>query len=255
MDETIPQIDDAQKAKDASRSVDAQKAKAPKSASGNSITRRTLCIGVGSTVALLGLGALRYVGSTPLVRPPGGQNENELVSKCVHCDRCIEVCPHQLLVPAKIDFGLFGMRTPYMRFSDNYPGVVDSLKYCDFCEKANNGVPLCAEVCPSTALSLGANFDSATAVLGVAKLDTNLCLAYRSGFCSFCYDACVQVRGEEASAIYFKETQGDQSTWLPAVDADKCNGCGACESVCVSAQAGSTLNAKVRAIVIAPVQS
>ena len=42
-------------------------------AGGNPLTRRTLCIGVGATVAMAGLGALRYVGSEPLVRPPGGQ--------------------------------------------------------------------------------------------------------------------------------------------------------------------------------------
>ena len=44
-------------------------------AGGNPLTRRTLCIGVGATVAMAGLGALRYVGSEPLVRPPGGQDE------------------------------------------------------------------------------------------------------------------------------------------------------------------------------------
>ena len=32
-------------------------------AGGNPLTRRTLCIGVGATVAMAGLGALRYVGS------------------------------------------------------------------------------------------------------------------------------------------------------------------------------------------------
>ena len=54
-------------------------------AGGNPLTRRTLCIGVGATVAMAGLGALRYVGSEPLVRPPGGQDEENLVSRCVHC--------------------------------------------------------------------------------------------------------------------------------------------------------------------------
>lgn len=50
-------------------------------AGGNPLTRRTLCIGVGATVAMAGLGALRYVGSEPLVRPPGGQDEENLVSR------------------------------------------------------------------------------------------------------------------------------------------------------------------------------
>ena len=37
-----------------------------------SVSRRSLLIGVGSTAALLGLGAMRYAGHTPLNRPPGG---------------------------------------------------------------------------------------------------------------------------------------------------------------------------------------
>ena len=61
----------------------------------NPLTRRTLCIGVGATVAMAGLGALRYVGSEPLVRPPGGQDEENLVSRCVHCYRCIERAPRR----------------------------------------------------------------------------------------------------------------------------------------------------------------
>lgn len=44
-----------------------------------------------------GLGALRYVGSEPLVRPPGGQDEENLVSRCVHCYRCIEACPEKVI--------------------------------------------------------------------------------------------------------------------------------------------------------------
>lgn len=46
-------------------------------AGGNPLTRRTLCIGVGATVAMAGLGALRYVGSEPLVRPPGRTGRGE----------------------------------------------------------------------------------------------------------------------------------------------------------------------------------
>lgn len=83
-------------------------------AGGNPLTRRTLCIGVGATVAMAGLGALRYVGSEPLVRPPGGQDEENLVSRCVHCYRCIEACPEKVIVAASLDAGVLNMRTPRM---------------------------------------------------------------------------------------------------------------------------------------------
>lgn len=220
------------------------------------ISRRTFAIGLGSTLALIGLGAGRYVGSVPVVRPPGGQDEIALVSKCVHCYRCMEACPFHLIVPSSIEQGILGMRTPRMKFSDNDPGVLDALKYCDFCARENGGVPLCAQVCPSDALDPGASFDSATAVIGVARLDENLCLAYRGARCAFCYDACRQVRGDDAAAIYYENAEtADGTSLLPLVDHAKCNGCGACESVCVSAQAGSTRNASVRAIVIDPLES
>ena len=65
------------------------------------ITRRGLFIGVGSTAALLGLGALRYAGHNPLNRPPGGTDEAHLVSGCIRCERCYEACPREAIVQAK----------------------------------------------------------------------------------------------------------------------------------------------------------
>ena len=81
------------------------------------ITRRGLFIGVGSTVALLGLGGLRYAGHNPLNRPPGGTDEAHLVSGCIRCERCYEACPRQAIVPAKIEDGLLGMRSPMLDFN------------------------------------------------------------------------------------------------------------------------------------------
>ena len=47
--------------------VEAKRAKEPMS-----VSRRSLLIGAGGTAVLFGLGALRYAGHNPLVRPPGG---------------------------------------------------------------------------------------------------------------------------------------------------------------------------------------
>ena len=58
---------------------------------------RALCVGLGGTAALVGLGAVRYAGSAPLVRPPGGQDEDALVSACIRCEKCYEVCPLSLI--------------------------------------------------------------------------------------------------------------------------------------------------------------
>ena len=196
------------------------------------------------------------MGSEPLVRPPGGQDEENLVSRCVHCYRCIEACPEKVIVAASLDAGVLNMRTPRMEFSDCYPGQLDDFRYCDFCAERNGGVPLCAAVCPSGALQLPVDYAPETEVIGVAVLNTETCIAYRSSFCAFCHDVCIQVRGEEDAAIYYQNADATDAldTRLPVVDPAKCNGCGACEAVCVSAQAGSTMNASERAIVVKPLE-
>ena len=215
------------------------------------VSRRALCIGVGSTVALLGLGALKLVPAEACVRPPGGQDEAELLARCTHCNRCVGACPYGIIRPQQMDKGFLGFRLPYLDFSHNTPGVMEALQYCDYCARENGGVPRCVEVCPTEALSPAAGENADNFVLGVAELDTVLCMAYRSGYCAFCHDACVEARGEANAAIYYVGSETDHSR-LPVVDADKCNGCGACESVCVSVQAGSTRDTKERAIVVRP---
>ena len=101
---------------------------APKMQRSDGVTRRALCIGGASFAALMGLGALRYVGHNPLPRPPGGQDESHLVSACIRCERCYEACPRKVIIPAHIEDGLLGMRSPTFDFSNNY---------CDFCAEEN----------------------------------------------------------------------------------------------------------------------
>ncbi len=218
------------------------------------ITRRTFAIGVGATAALCGLGALKFANPGALVRPPGGQTEYGLLAACNHCNRCVGACPQNIILPQELDKGFVGMRLPYLEFSRNKPGNLEVLQYCDFCESTNDGMPKCVEVCPTDALSLPELFDLKSYVLGTAYLDTDLCLAYRSGYCAYCYEACIIARGESDAAIYYVGSAEDASR-LPVVDVNKCNGCGACESVCVSVQAGSTRDANVRAIIVKPLEA
>lgn len=202
------------------------------------VSRRSLVIGVGSTAALLGMGALRYAGHTPLVRPPGGQDEAHLVSACIRCEKCYEACPRKVIVPAHIEDGLLGMRSPALDFDANF---------CDYCADENGGEPLCVKVCPTEALQLPSGAAAETTLLGVAVIDESQCLAFRDTGCRYCYDACPY------EAI---ELTGESSNPRVAVLPEKCNGCGACESVCVSLKAGSIASgATARAIVVKPIES
>lgn len=197
------------------------------------ISRRSLCLGIGGTTALAGLGCLKFAGSTPAVRPPGGQDEEALVAACIHCEKCFEVCPCRIIRPAKIELGVLGMRTPVLDFSAHW---------CDWCADENDGVPLCEQVCPTDALALAPNAEKETTILGKAVLTMDWCLAHtKLNGCRFCVDACPY----EALEL--------DADGRPHVVDDACNGCGACESVCVSMQAAAiTSGATHRAIVVEP---
>jgi ferredoxin-type protein NapG len=194
------------------------------------ITRRTLVTGVGGTVALCALGGVRFAGATPLVRPPGGQDFNHLAAACIRCEKCVEVCPRHVVKPAQIEHGIIGMRTPTLNFDRDW---------CNWCEEENNGRPLCVEVCPTEALSLPVVADQETTILGIAELDASVCLAYLDLSCRFCYDACP-----------FEAIQLDEN-YRPSIITDNCNGCGACEAVCVVFENASiSADAVERAVMI-----
>lgn len=199
------------------------------------MSRRTLCAGIGGAVVMLGVGGLKYVPSSPGVRPPGGQDEDRLEALCVRCQRCCEACPHHVIVPAHIERGILVARTPEMDFSDSY---------CTFCAEENGGVPLCAQACPTGALWLPEGADAQATIMGKASITEDWCLAYNAVTCQFCFDVCPY------DAI---EMVGGEKMKRPRVIAERCNGCGACESVCGSLQNGSiSTGATSRAIVVVP---
>ena len=100
------------------------------------------------------------------------------------------------------------------------------------------------------ALKLPTGATEENTIIGKAVIDEDTCLAFRLTGCRFCYDACIEARGEDKKAIELDENN------RPHVTADLCNGCGACESVCVSLQNGSiSSGARERAIVIRPLET
>ena len=220
-----------------SKNEDAQTAPSvPKKSLG--VSRRTFFIGVGSTAALFGIGALRYAGNKPLCRPPGGQDEEHLASACIRCQKCYEVCPRHVIVPAHIEDGVWGMRTPTLSFDSDF---------CDYCEEENGGTPLCVQMCPTEALKLEKGATAESVIIGLAVINETECLAFRNTGCRFCFDACP-----------YDAIELDSEGLHPRVYVieDKCNGCGACESVCVSLQSGSIVSgATQRAIVIEPLEA
>jgi ferredoxin-type protein NapG len=173
-------------------------------------SRRAFCVSVAGVVGLFALGGVSeaFAGET-LLRPPGGQDENAFRARCIRCDRCRSICPRSCITIATLEQGLENVRTPRVDFRK---------EYCDFCGR-------CADVCPTAAIEAFDKeaFVSGARRIGVAVVDTDECLAWKTGGCQVCAGVCP----------YHAITLDDASR--PVVDPTLCNGCGCCEFACPSA--------------------
>lgn len=208
------------------------------------ISRRSLAIGAGGTIALLGLGSLRIIGSESICRPPGGQDEDSFIGACLRCERCREVCPQHVIVPAHLESGILNVRTPTLDFR---------LGWCDFCTDTNDGKPLCAQVCPTDALCLSEDATAEQVIIGKASINREWCLGWLLKGCEKCYDVCPY----EAIEMEYLEGLGNYNKSdykRPYVIEERCNGCGLCELECPSMQNSSLVKgATDRAITVKPI--
>jgi ferredoxin-type protein NapG len=198
------------------------------------MSRRTFCIGAVGAAAAIGLGTLKPLSAEALVRPPGGQDEDALLAGCIRCEKCVEACPEKVIAMAHVEDGFINVRTPVMNFKDGY---------CTWCDYDAGGSPRCVDVCPTAALCLPDGATPENTILGVAKINTDWCLAYRLKGCRICVDACPY------EAIYQDENL------MPHVKEDVCNGCGACYEACISLEDSSALSGMTdRAIAVKPIE-
>ncbi|MBL4765725.1 MAG: ferredoxin-type protein NapF [Colwellia sp.] len=138
--------------------------------------------------------------STPAaIRLPWVINEQLFIDNCTQCGDCITHCAENIIV--KGDGG--------------FPKIDFSKGECSFCQQ-------CLEVCQQPL------FVNETAEIQAAwQLDIKIksnCLAMNQIVCQSCQDCC------EPEAISFKYLTS--KTPQPQIELDKCNGCGACVSVC-----------------------
>jgi ferredoxin-type protein NapG len=105
------------------------------------------------------------------------------------------------------------------------------LGYCTFCNQ-------CVEVCPTQALK---PFDIQNVKVGFATVKKNICIAWDSGGCTVCQQACP----------HYAITLDGQNR--PVVDSHKCNGCGICENVCPVLALRSYIGGNIRGIEVTPI--
>jgi ferredoxin-type protein NapG len=189
------------------------------------LSRRKFLQGVCGAGIMLGLGGLAIPAKSAasLLRPPGGQDPKWFEALCLKCNKCLEICPTNVVALARLEDGLLLSRTPVLNFH---------LGYCTLCGK-------CVDVCPTGALKPQ---DPKTVKLGVAQVDEENCIAWQWGGCTACKLICKY----EAISL-------DASN-RPVVNQSKCNGCGQCEYICPAVKLRSLKVGQSRGIVIVPLQ-
>jgi ferredoxin len=169
---------------------------------------------------LLRLGSLARRPEEFLIRPPGAQNEGEVLSRCMRCGECMKVCITNGIQPVLWEAGLEGIYTPRL---------VPRLGYCSY------SCNLCGQVCPTGAIPHLPLKVKQSTNLGTAFINRARCIPYTEGAdCLVCEEHCPV----SPKAIIFVEQEvvnleGERERIkLPVINADRCNGCGHCEHVC-----------------------
>lgn len=174
-------------------------------------------------VSAVAAGAVAVGGGLPAgsaaaagpIRPPGALPEDEFLSTCIRCLRCVDACPNHALKPLPGGAGPGTAGTPYLKPRE---------QTCMLCSRVETAYLRCTEACPSGALQLiPKSFEAVRdrVRMGVARIDLHLCYSYNNYTCGTCYHACPM----HAIKIGLWER--------PTVDEQACIGCGLCERACI----------------------
>lgn len=201
-----------------------------------SVNRRRFVAGVGGLAAAAAGGAAigwalglpraanGAAARSPL-RPPGSVPEPQFLALCVRCGECFRACPNDALQPLGFEHGLAALWTPHL--VPDWSGCEPSC--------AN-----CGQVCPTGAIRPLPIDEKRKAALGLAIVDTSTCLPHaRREECRLCFDECAAA-GYHAIEFLRVGTEVDErgipledSGFLaPVVLAERCTGCGLCQTRC-----------------------
>ncbi len=159
------------------------------------------------------------------IRPPGSVPEPQFLDLCIRCGECFKACPNNVLQPLGFEQGLEGLWTPAAK--PDWAG----------CESSCNA---CGQVCPTGAIRAIPLEEKRVARMGLAIVDLQTCLPHAGKeACQLCVDDCIAA-GYHAIEFVRVGTQVDaqgepieSSGFLaPSVVADKCVGCGLCQTRC-----------------------
>ncbi|MGN0847794.1 MAG: 4Fe-4S dicluster domain-containing protein, partial [Kiritimatiellia bacterium] len=194
---------------------------APAAEEGRRAVVRGLAAAAGGLAVAGGIAGGRKAlgdGGAAVVTPPGATVDS-LRARCTACGLCVAACPQKVIAPAGFSaYGPLGFMLPKMDFARG------------FCAP---DCTTCGEVCPTGAILPLTAAEKKTVKIGLARFDRAACLACTEKIpCGLCARRCPQ----QAITLTEEEVEGDEKKpvkiKVPAVDAAKCTGCGACENYC-----------------------
>lgn len=148
--------------------------------------------------------------ATPIV-PPGAQGLRNMASHCTGCQLCVSICPNGVLQPST---GLSTLMQPEVSYERGYcrPECVK-----------------CSEVCPAGAILKITAADKSAIQVGHAVWIGKNCVPLTDG--KEC-DNCARHCPTKAIVMIPSNPAESNSLKIPAINTERCIGCGACENLC-----------------------
>ena len=144
------------------------------------------------------------------IAPPGVQNIDRLLQKCISCHLCVTKCPSHVIKPALFEYGLGGIMQPKLYFDHGF---------CSY------DCTVCGDVCPTGAILPLTKEEKHHTQMGQVNFIIENCIVYYDETsCGACSEHCPT---QAVSMIPYKG-----ALTIPHIEPSICVGCGGCEYVC-----------------------
>ena len=153
---------------------------------------------------------------TPVV-PPGALSLKNMAQHCTGCQLCVSACPNGVLRPSTSLMTLMQPESSYER---------------GYCRPECNR---CSEVCPAGAIRPISVEDKSSTQIGHAVWVKENCIIVSEGVsCGNCERHCPVGAIKMVPMPTENKVSNKMLVRIPAIDEERCIGCGACENLCPS---------------------